>query len=57
MFYVVIVHVAAKIFSQQGCNVVINCSKSLDRAEEVARDCRVYGHGVEVVQADVSSDR
>jgi hypothetical protein len=37
--------------------VVINCSRSIDRAEEVAEACKVFGHGVTVVQADVSSDR
>jgi hypothetical protein len=29
----------------------------MDRAEEVAEACRIFGHGVEIVQADVSSDR
>jgi len=46
----------ARLFSRMGCNVVVNCSKSVARAEEVATQCRAFGHGVSVIQADVSSD-
>mmetsp|Transcript_30848 Transcript_30848/g.57532 ORF Transcript_30848/g.57532 Transcript_30848/m.57532 type:complete len:259 (-) Transcript_30848:206-982(-) len=47
----------AKLFSRKGCNVVINCSRSVERAAEVAEVCKSFGHGVAIVQADVSSDR
>lgn len=46
---------AARLASR-GARVAVNCSKSLEAAEETAAACRVAGGEAMVVQADVSKD-
>lgn len=46
----------AKRLAARGARVAVNCSKSLDAAEETAAACRAAGGDAMVVQADVSKD-
>ena len=47
---------AARMLAGRGARVVVNFSKSRDRAEEVAAECRESGGEALVVQGDVSDD-
>ena len=42
--------------AKAGCNVAINCNQSIDRAGQVAAQCRGLGVKAVVVQGDVASD-
>ena len=42
--------------AKAGCNVAINCNQSIDRAKQVAAQCRGLGVKAIVVQGDVASD-
>ena len=42
--------------AKAGCNVAINCKQSIDRAGQVADQCRGLGVKAVVVQGDVASD-
>ena len=42
--------------AKAGCNVAINCKQSIDRAGQVAAQCRGLGVKTVVVQGDVASD-
>jgi 3-oxoacyl-[acyl-carrier protein] reductase len=42
--------------ASRGCNVVVNCRRTLEEAEETAELCRAAGADALVVQADVSQD-
>ncbi|SVA90626.1 uncharacterized protein METZ01_LOCUS143480, partial [marine metagenome] len=42
--------------AKKGCNVAINCNQSIDRAKQVAAQCRGLGVKTVVVQGDVASD-
>ncbi len=46
----------AKRLAARGARVAVNCSKSLDAAEETAAACRAAGGDAMVVQADVAKD-
>jgi 3-oxoacyl-[acyl-carrier protein] reductase len=48
---------SAKLLAQQGCNVVINCLKSQDQAEQVAQECRKYKVDAEVYMGDVTQSQ
>lgn len=47
---------AAIMLAEQGCNVVINYTKSEAEAQETAETCRAEGADVLVCQGDVSND-
>ena len=47
---------AARQLAEKGCNVVINCTRSVAEAEATADECRSAGAQAIVVQADVSDD-
>ena len=47
---------AALQLAKRGCHVAINCSRTTDRANEVAAQCQALGVRTAVVQGDVSSD-
>ncbi|MDJ0926974.1 MAG: SDR family oxidoreductase [Gammaproteobacteria bacterium] len=47
---------AAILLAEQGCNVIINYTRSKDEAEETAATCREKGAEAITVQADVSDD-
>lgn len=46
----------ARLFAEQGCQVVINYSRNEDGARAVARDCEALGARALVYQADVAED-
>jgi 3-oxoacyl-[acyl-carrier protein] reductase len=46
----------AILLAKQGCNVVVNYTRSKDEAEETAATCRAEGAEAITVQADVSED-
>ena len=45
-----------RLLAAKGCNVVINCSRSVAEAAAVAEECRGLGVEAILVQADVSRD-
>lgn len=46
----------ARLFAEQGCQVVINYSRNEDGAQAVAKECEAFGVRTLVHQADVSDD-
>jgi len=42
--------------AKRGCHVAINCSRTADRAKQVAEQCQANGVRAVVVQGDVASD-
>ena len=44
----------ALAFAGEGADIALNCSKSLEAAEEVAREIRTLGKRAAVFQADVA---
>ncbi len=47
----------AKLLASQGCNVVINYSRSEEAAREVARECEALGAGTLLFRANVAEDQ
>ncbi len=43
--------------AQHGCNVAINCNRTLDLANNVAEECKTFGVKALVAKGDVASDQ
>ena len=46
----------ARLLAQNGHNVIINCSQSLQDAKLIEDQCKSYGSSAAVVQADISTE-
>lgn len=44
----------ARLLSQRGCHLILNCLKNVDQTEQVASECRSHGVEAEVMQGDLS---